>query len=106
MTDFSEFTIGAPDRLSISAERSKQDRIDAERWRALMASARLRMLGTAGFKSEDPNDKYRHMGLELWTQYGGNPADHVAGNAEACAKLTAYADVMRELQDTPPTPST
>lgn len=45
---------------------------DAKRWRALLGSARIRILGSAGFDATahpGENPDYRHFGMEIWTHY-------------------------------------
>lgn len=61
------------------------DKLDAERWRALLNCRRIRILGHAGF-GEDKS-VYRHMGLEIWTKH---PAETI-GNAKEL--LTEFADI-------------
>ena len=79
------------------------DARDAARWRALLASGRLRLLGSAGFdnsslygikdgRQADPSG-YRHFGMEFWTIHFH---DSSADNATGQAVLTAYADAMIE----------
>ncbi len=41
------------------------DSQDAKRWRALMNSGRIRILGSSGLG----NDDYQHFGVELWDKY-------------------------------------
>lgn len=41
------------------------DQSDAKRWRALLNSQRLRILGSSGLGSDD----YQHFGVELWSKY-------------------------------------
>jgi hypothetical protein len=67
---------------------------DAARWRALIGSARVRVLGSAGLISElNPYDKpwdgYAHIGLELWTRH------EAAANEppDAAEWITKYADI-------------
>ncbi|MBH3164578.1 hypothetical protein I5N01_05495 [Serratia marcescens] len=74
-------------------------RQDAERWRALLASARIRILGTAGFTpASQPgvngpsNPDYRHFGVEFWTHHPGWLAEN---NEYAINTLTQYADTCR-----------
>lgn len=76
---------------------------DAERWRALLGSARIRPLGSAGLTDNvspygGPWDGYAHLGMELWTVYGSSLNDE---QRERLAKenilgrewLTKYADI-------------
>lgn len=71
--------------------------VDAQRWRALLASARVRVLGWAGLPepglpsmAEDP--RYAHIGLELWTLH-----EFKDENERGARKVTEYADKMREV---------
>lgn len=67
---------------------------DAQRWRALVSSARLRPLGWAGLDAKivvkDKNDSYLHFGMEFWTIYGKEhwDGDNIVGQK----LLTNYAD--------------
>jgi hypothetical protein len=68
--------------------------LDAERWQALIGSARVRVLGSAGLTSaKDPNGNpwngYAHIGLELWTRHDA------PSNPIAITWLTKYADIAR-----------
>jgi hypothetical protein len=60
---------------------------DAERWRALSGAARMRLLGTANFGSED-----MHLGLEIWGAHFNS-----AGSDKALEALTTFADVRRKI---------
>lgn len=72
------------------ARYSTNDAQDAARWRALLSSPRLRILGTAGFFEDSPGhaDGYRHFGLEAWTMHDAVDNEHGA------KILTEYADAM------------
>lgn len=82
---------------------SEQDKLDAARWRALLASARIRILGSAGIDSEimpdgQPYNGYAHFGMEIWTKYGASLDSNQAlrmqiGNAQGRDVLTKYADI-------------
>lgn len=83
---------------------------DAMRWRALMASQRLRVMGSAGFgyrdRPADPNG-YRHIGLELWSihDHGDNPATEAIvtrEHAHALEILDAYIVVINGLSTNSP----
>jgi len=54
-----------------TGDRNNQDQIDAERYRALMKSARITVMGWAGFERHDgtPADAngYRHITVNFWT---------------------------------------
>lgn len=72
MKDWQELAAGKP-RL-LGDKTVEEIREAAELWFALMSVARLRMMGGAGFDAKSretykiPHD-YRHLGIELWTQY-------------------------------------
>lgn len=74
------------------AQRCAAAERDAGRWQAVIGSARVRVLGSAGLNSElDPYGKpwngYAHIGVELWTKHeGGHEPPH------AVEWLTKYAD--------------
>lgn len=73
------------------------DAKDAERWRALLGSARIRMIGSSGLREPMPNN-YAHFGMEIWTIYGSSlDADQraamVNGNILGREWLTKYADI-------------
>ncbi|MGP1125030.1 hypothetical protein [Serratia sp. CY56464] len=70
-------------------------RRDAERWRAMLGSARIRILGIAGFDAPVPpggDPDYRHFGMEIWTHYPGWMAEK---NEYGIDTLTQYADACR-----------
>ncbi|RJF99066.1 hypothetical protein [Noviherbaspirillum saxi] len=82
---------------------------DAQRWRAVLASARVRPLGSAGLNDAiDPNGSpyngYAHLGLELWTIFGKSLNDEqrerlVKENALGREWLTKYADIASAHQE-------
>lgn len=53
--------------------QAASDAKDAALWRALLGSARIRPLGSAGLARETEDPLYGHLGLELWTVF---PRDH------------------------------
>lgn len=68
---------------------------DADRWRAMLGSARIRILGADGFGAtglpgSDPD--YRHFGMEIWTHYPGWLTEK---NEYGIDILTKYADICR-----------
>lgn len=93
---------------------------NARRWNALMASARIRVLGSAGLNSDgtraDASD-YIHFGMEFWSAYGPKsdaeqfePENVLAramlrslaemtmmGSDEAAARAAAEADQHEQL---------
>ncbi|WP_228727471.1 hypothetical protein [Klebsiella sp. RHBSTW-00215] len=67
---------------------------DAKRWRALLGSARIRIIGSAGFDATahpGENPDYRHFGMEIWTHY---PNWLHEKNEYGIDTLTQYADAM------------
>lgn len=69
------------------------DALDAARWRALLASARIRPLGCAGIVK--PNEAgHAHLGLELWTHYPAEDCSE-AEQARGIEWLTKYVDIAR-----------
>lgn len=97
---------------SLSAEVARKDaeierlRVDADRWRALLRCARIRMFGSAGVnpktgereqysnatqKMEKTSDGWVHFGAEFWSVYPG--AENYDGTNEwGVHALTALAD--------------
>lgn len=71
--------------------------LDAARWRAVLGSAYLRPLGSAGLSSPMQNN-YAHLGLELWTKFDAPGEDLGTESALAIGWLTKYADVARAAQ--------
>ena len=71
-----------------SIEKFLELAADAERWRALMGSARLSILGTAG------SGHTMHIGLEIWGRYPIKQRNPAASD-EARKLLTKYADDRR-----------
>jgi isochorismate hydrolase len=61
---------------------------DAERWRALINCARIRIVGSAGIVVKNP-DGYAHLAIEIWTK-------HLAKSEPDAVKiLTEFADMAR-----------
>lgn len=85
-------------------EENASLRRDANRWRALMASARIRMMGWAGFGPCKPGDTavrdpdgYRHMGVELWTKTAPHPSN-ARENMHARCMFYDYTETMMAIQ--------
>lgn len=57
---------------------------DAERWRALLGCARVRVMGCAGL--HDPQSNYAHIGVEFWTHH---PAQ---SNPEAIETILKFVE--------------
>jgi hypothetical protein len=74
------------------------DKEDAERWRALMKCARIRMFGSAGFDRETGKphgDNWVHFGAEFWSTYPVPPerqADVDEGNEWGKQAFIALTD--------------
>jgi hypothetical protein len=78
--------------------KQQADALDAARWRALLGSARIRPMGSAGLERPEPNG-YAHMGMEIWTTYGKpGEFDFSESNALGIKWLTTYADIARAEQ--------
>lgn len=85
------------------AKVADECRKDAQRWRAFIGSARIRMIGSAGLKSDkdyygNPYNNYAHLGMEIWTKYGNSLSpvqtkEMEAGNAMGRDWLIKYADI-------------
>lgn len=73
----------APRQPSADAE-------DAAMWRALVGCGRIRIVGSAGLHSENPN-KYAFLTLELWTTYPGATTSPVA-----IETLEKFVSIARE----------
>ena len=95
------------DMLALQVERfreeSERNARDAARWRALLSSDRLRLLGSAGFGTTSSGQKavdsripdpsgYRHFGMEFWTKHREKSSEHGA------RVLEAYADAILDHQ--------
>lgn len=71
---------------------------DAARWRALTQCARIRVTGSAGFGTPSGREGYRHVGLEIWTQFSA-PTIALSEmldqqRADAVAKLVEFTDIV------------
>ncbi|SSF70457.1 hypothetical protein [Klebsiella quasipneumoniae] len=78
--------------------------LDAKRWRALLGSARIQILGSAGFDAvvhPGENPDYRHFGMEIWTHYPDWPHEK---NEYGINTLTQYADAMLQGGNSPVIP--
>ncbi len=79
------------------------DAKDAARWRALLGSARIRIIGSAGINQDttpygEPYNNYAHFGMEIWTKYGRDYSPELLdqmdkGNVQGREVLTKYADI-------------
>lgn len=83
------------DGASLLAQQGEA--LDAARWRALLGSQRIRMLGSAGLNKPEANN-YAHFGMEIWTIYGSRLTDEQRetmkrGNEQGRDWLTKYADI-------------
>lgn len=78
---------------------------DAARWRALMSSERIRLIGRFGFMSnpetkvtmvdtEAAKESCLHMGIEIWDRYAGYDVSLETRGTAGWDTLTAYADYL------------
>lgn len=64
--------------------------LDATRWRALLSSPAIRILGHAGLQDDKPIDgHYCHFGMEIWSHH-----EPYYDNKKAGELITRYADNM------------
>lgn len=64
--------------------------LDATRWKALLSSPAIRILGHAGLQDDKPIDgHYCHFGMEIWSHY-----EPYYDNKKAGELITRYADNM------------
>lgn len=64
--------------------------LDATRWRALLSSPAICILGHAGLRDDNPIDgHYCHFGMEIWSHY-----EPYYDNKKAGELITRYADNM------------
>ncbi|EOT7595357.1 hypothetical protein ACNIT0_003028 [Yersinia enterocolitica] len=76
-------------RLAAEAALSAAQ-LDATRWRALLSSPAIRILGHAGLQDDKPIDgHYCHFGMEVWSHY-----EPYYDNKKAGELITRYADNM------------
>lgn len=80
------------EHLREAREAAADDREDAARWRALLASQRIRVLGYA-----QKGTAHMHLGLEVWVTH---PGDFAGANRSGAEVLTAYADAAVAAQTT------
>lgn len=94
--------LGSPSGLGGPAS-TPSDAQDAARWRALLSSQRIRVMGSAGFKSVDgewllPSDGYLHMGVEFWSLHNAPHPSEEFPQDRCRNQLIAYADYLRALK--------
>lgn len=81
----------------------EQDKLDALRWRALMSSDRIRIMGSAGFDYTDsenprPRNEYMHLGVEVWSRHSAK--DDSEFPQTRCRKLlTTYVDEIIKINN-------
>lgn len=85
------------DAIAALAQVNADNARDAARWRAMLDSQRIRMIGSAGIIRPEANN-YAHFGMEIWTKYGTslNPVQLEqmrVGNEQGIDWLTKYADI-------------
>ncbi|HFI1943569.1 TPA: hypothetical protein ACGPN1_000401 [Yersinia enterocolitica] len=87
----------ATERSGINFDRAQKAeaalsvaQLDATRWRALLSSPAIRILGHAGLQDDKPIDgHYCHFGMEIWSHY-----EPYYDNKKAGEVITRYADNM------------
>ena len=83
---------GLSDLTRLKKECEQKDKViealqeDAQRWRAISNSERVRYLGSGGL-----GEDHQHIGLELWDKY----PEHLRTQENGIAKLTVYVDTIR-----------
>lgn len=93
--------------LESGRQASQGDANDAARWRALLNSARIRPLGSAGIRVPEERH-YAHLGLELWMVFGKSLTDEAQRvrlaeeNALGREWLIGYADIAELAQQAAP----
>lgn len=82
-------------------EAARAKALDADRWRALLGSPYISIMGWAGFDRDMkpmPGATYMHFGINFWSEHGYT-ADHVKEPTERGRRiLTAYADARLTAQ--------
>jgi hypothetical protein len=73
---------------------------DAERWRALMSSQRIRVMGAAGMQwhKQEPvivDFEHVHIGVEFWSTHSAAHPSREFPQEGCRAAFTAYADFLR-----------
>ena len=92
-SNFNNMATRLSEIISDYSDTAHHNTLDASRWRALLASARIRMMGSAGIDNPRP-DGYAHFGMEIWTIHGDVPEGY---NELGKRWLRGYADIMREV---------
>lgn len=98
------------DGLKAAGEAQGKDRVDAERWRALMSSQRMHFMGCAGIElvnkpgttSRNTADltpvmkpgEYHHFGMEFWSEHAAFGDPRYPDDFERTL-LIAYVDDLR-----------
>lgn len=96
------------------AERRNKVLIDGERWRALMSSQRMHIMGWSGFKVDGPKtedgrfvpetakvnpDTYQLFGMEFWSEHSAYKDPDFPDTFERDL-LTKYVDHLRSRKET------
>jgi len=96
----------------VYVNRRASDAEDAARWRALMSSQRIRVIGSAGLvdavtgEPRAPADGYAHIGVELWSLHRSAHPDPEFPQDRCREQLTFYVDFLRANPPVlPPIPS-
>lgn len=86
--DFGDFPLISREQSLIAQLEAAQ--LDATRWRALLSSPAIRILGHAGLQDDKPIDgHYCHFGMEIWSHH-----EPYYDNKKAGELITRYADNM------------
>lgn len=92
---------GARDRaIAVWNARPSDADAAAERWRALMSSQRIRVIGSAGMVTPEgelkaPADGYVHIGVELWSLHRSSHPSTDFPQDRCQERLTFYVDLLR-----------
>ncbi|HHH0383821.1 TPA: hypothetical protein ACPZND_000188 [Yersinia enterocolitica] len=89
-----QFWVKCAKELESQIEKAEAElsavQLDATRWRAMLSSPAIRILGYAGLQDDKPIDgHYCHFGMEIWSHYEPYYDDKKAGEL-----ITRYADNM------------
>ncbi|MFM0976266.1 hypothetical protein WFJ72_13025 [Yersinia enterocolitica] len=78
------------DRIEKAEAELSAVQLDATRWRAMLSSPAIRILGYAGLQDDKPIDgHYCHFGMEIWSHH-----EPYYDNKRAGILITRYADNM------------
>lgn len=78
------------------SETARVLKIDADKWRALIGSERISVMGSAGLGKPQPNN-YAHLTLNFWTKH--NP---VGTHPSVFEDVERYLEIAQHAQSAPP----